>query len=1413
MKKMTPGNRILAMLLAFVMILTGIAPGTSTAQVVKAAGESAVYFEYSDGRIQNLDDNDTITLKTTDKGYFKGNGVSYWDCEYRYEVPDHPGNYAKQILIRWGSGEFNYNSAIGTPQGVTAQAQDAGERTIKTFKINIVEEVKLDTSALDGAISEAEAKNAFDYTQSSWDALASALEAAKEVQAKEDATQTEVDQAATTLQSAIQALEAETNTKFVYFEYADGTKSRKVYSGDTLTLKLTDAGTFRLNGNSGSGNPHWSGCMDMDTGALIILGKVKTSSCTVNAYDWSFRIKFTVRLAADTDALEAAIKEGDAITNDGYTSATWSNFGIALINAKEMLNGVEEDGTLQSNVDAAATNLKNAIAGLKKEGELDFDALNSVISEAEAKQEENYTEDSWAALQNALTAAKTVLTKSDATQTEVDQAAADLRKAIDDLVLNTVRIHLEAAIKTAESKNKDDYTASSWSAMETALKEAKDVDANKNSTQIQIDAAVTKLTGAIEALEKKSDLVVYFQRADGTRVDMDENGGFTLKTTDNGTFKAEGKTDVYWDCSSKVTVINPNTGLPGGTRTHYWIKYGTGAFDGSAGTVDNVQASVVDAADKVLKTFSLKVVSDKYAELKAYVGDTEVTTENPYHVKGTEGTSVTIKGRKDGEDSFETIDPSLLTVQEENTNTGRYNRVTKQYFVLTENTKTVFKVSLTADNSVSTAFALYSDPVAMQDFSIRMPSVWYIDAWNGLLDDQYAGIMNGSGDNDYSISFTPYNTGNQTLIWKNLTPEIAEYSDEVFSNGIVPKKAGVAKFEVSSAQNPEIKHEVSVEFRYKTPLTAAHTNSTFTLDAGASQLLEMSVVPNNATEQRFSWSYSEDGIVTVSDSVHQDQTNVNTPKETTHRIKALKAGVVTVTGTPIDQSGNCEPVVFTVKVNGNGQTEDKTEVDKIVSDGIEHAASFLNSQGYKYECSGASDWYLMSKLRTGQTVSDADKEAYYQSAAGVVAGWNTKTAATDIARVALTLSAMGKDITDVEGVNLAELIYNNEALDDFSNNLSWSLLALDATSQKIPADAKWSRDAIIESLLTYQNETSGGFGWADSSWTDVDMTAMILQALAPYTAQAKVQSAVEKGLAFIKNAMDESYGYTSSETAAQVIMALACLKLDPIEAGFATETAGVITALDSTYRVADGGYAHAKGGAANAMASYQTMEAFESYRRYKAGEEGYWNMDSLQPSNPDQPEKDEQAEKVIHLIAALPAVDKLTLEDQKAVEAARAAYNALTEDQKAKVENAEVLVKAEAQIKALQDAKNDDKKDDSNNNNNNNDNNSDNNKPSKPTKPEVKKPAKVVFRKAAAGKKKVTLTWKKVKGATGYQVYRATSKKGKYTCVKKNLKAVKYTDKKLKKGKTYYYKVRAYKKVNGKTIVGTYSAVRKVKVK
>ena len=77
----------------------------------------------------------------------------------------------------------------------------------------------------------------------------------------------------------------------------------------------------------------------------------------------------------------------------------------------------------------------------------------------------------------------------------------------------------------------------------------------------------------------------------------------------------------------------------------------------------------------------------------------------------------------------------------------------------------------------------------------------------------------------------------------------------------------------------------------------------------------------------------------------------------------------------------------------------------------------------------------------------------------------------------------------------------------------------------------------------------------------------------------------------------------------------------------------------------------------------------------------------------------------------------------------------------------------------------------------------------------------------------IRVTWNKVSGANGYRVYRSTSKDGKYTAIGSTAKnsAVTFLDKKAVTGKTYYYKVRAYRNVSGKKVYGSYSATKKAK--
>lgn len=96
--------------------------------------------------------------------------------------------------------------------------------------------------------------------------------------------------------------------------------------------------------------------------------------------------------------------------------------------------------------------------------------------------------------------------------------------------------------------------------------------------------------------------------------------------------------------------------------------------------------------------------------------------------------------------------------------------------------------------------------------------------------------------------------------------------------------------------------------------------------------------------------------------------------------------------------------------------------------------------------------------------------------------------------------------------------------------------------------------------------------------------------------------------------------------------------------------------------------------------------------------------------------------------------------------------------------------------------------------------------------PAPERPAKVTGLKVKAGKKKATVTWNEADNADGYQVCRCTTKYGTYTAVKSTT-ATKFVNKNLKKGKTYYYKVRAYRIVDGERLYGNFSAIKKVKIK
>ena len=170
--------------------------------------------------------------------------------------------------------------------------------------------------------------------------------------------------------------------------------------------------------------------------------------------------------------------------------------GSVLTLIEVIFEGVQEENTME------ATGVEQDAEGNELPiGTVDTSALEEAIAKAEEMKEEDYTEESWAALEEAKEAAEEVLKDPTATQEEVDEAAAALEEAIAALEEQVVdKSELEKAIETAKSKKQKDYTKKSWDAMKAALKIAEQVMADEDATQEEVDAAADALNKAIKAL-------------------------------------------------------------------------------------------------------------------------------------------------------------------------------------------------------------------------------------------------------------------------------------------------------------------------------------------------------------------------------------------------------------------------------------------------------------------------------------------------------------------------------------------------------------------------------------------------------------------------------------------------------------------------------------------------------------------------------------------------------------------------------------------------------------------------------------------------------------------------------------------------------------------------------------------------
>jgi flagellar biosynthesis regulator FlaF len=145
-------------------------------------------------------------------------------------------------------------------------------------------------------------------------------------------------------------------------------------------------------------------------------------------------------------------------------------------------------------------------------GVVDKSALEAKVNEALGLNEDDYTEESWAAFAAALADAEAVLADPEATQAEVDDALAALVAAMDNLEPKEPPVvdksALEAKVNEARGLNAADYTEESWAAFAAALADAEAVLANPEATQAEVDDALAALVGAMDNLEPKEPPVV-----------------------------------------------------------------------------------------------------------------------------------------------------------------------------------------------------------------------------------------------------------------------------------------------------------------------------------------------------------------------------------------------------------------------------------------------------------------------------------------------------------------------------------------------------------------------------------------------------------------------------------------------------------------------------------------------------------------------------------------------------------------------------------------------------------------------------------------------------------------------------------------------------------------------------------------
>lgn len=294
--------------------------------------------------------------------------------------------------------------------------------------------------------------------------------------------------------------------------------------------------------------------------------------------------------------------------------------------------------------------------------------------------------------------------------------------------------------------------------------------------------------------------------------------------------------------------------------------------------------------------------------------------------------------------------------------------------------------------------------------------------------------------------------------------------------------------------------------------------------------------------------------------------------------------------------------------------------------GIKEDAFLLSDTELFTPGNSACDWTAFSFALSG-TVDDYS--AYAKGLENYVTeclknnGSLGEARATEYHRIALTARALGYDprafgcMPDGSSADLIALgtyAYSGELGEQGLNGYIFALLALDCDNYAVPNNARYTRERIIDYILSSE-EAEGGFGLEKGDF-DVDITAMALQALAPYKDEMKVSEVIERAVSRLSSAMTASCAFVSSgsenlESTAQVIIALCSLGIDPeTDALFTRNGMNPVKAME-LFRLPNGGFSHEFNSDGSVISCEQALRAYIALYKFKNDLEGLYDLSEI----------------------------------------------------------------------------------------------------------------------------------------------------------------------------------------------------------